>query len=787
MNWTTGEKRDENARARIRIRAALCLCLVAVVYTAPRGERPRSAIASYPSEAELQALDDQVWSLVARIPAADLGSTVGAPGIPRPSPAWRALLRGTLRRHIGDFPNPEAGKILSRASLVSNGRYTIDWVRATSRLPGTTVVGYLAVPTRSTGSHPGVVLIHGADAPPHIAFGWRLRGDDPFVGYPNGVPLTSVATALVEAGYTVFVPWLSDALPACVRWNTCGFTGRTAGETVKWEELDRWGAVLSQKTGATNGAYRIAAASVVSAVDLVLRTPLVDHLQLAVAGWSQGAAIAGVSAALDDRIRAVLWLGPPVDSRAVAGDPQAIRREAPAALSAALFGQPELAALIAPRPLQLLYSLDDPAVARVRTFVSNAVFESMRREYAAVGADGNLSRDAAAEPAGAGEQAVRWLDSVFHRVARPRGATPAAAPAPEWPYPQKYQDEQRAEFDTYLAGLPALKRRTVRPSYESLGRFAATVEPLRRELREALAGRDAMAPRPVRIIERRRLPIDAPYTLEWIRFEGRVPGTELGAWLATPTGTQRPKPAVLSFDNNYNVGWLFGLDPAPFPYLHEYGDRLARRGYVVLAPYLPSFLVEGWAAIIRAKTMNQRSIWSYLLPLYWSGVDLLSVEPGVDAGRIAAYGISFSGVAALLASALDDRIDTLVYSNSVIDMVLHSRREAASQAGIWQTEAAPFLGLAQRFLIAPRRFVWETGDNLAGVPDAALVLPPIRQTYQRLGVPDRFEFVRHSAGHETFGGSDGPYYAPPEGFDIYPDRAGRPVPPVRDRPGRANR
>ena len=589
------------------------------------------------------------------------------------------------------------------------------------------------------------------------------------MGYPCGVPLSSLGTELVDAGYTVFVPWINDSLPSCYAWGTCSYSGRTVMESTQWAELDRWGTVLSEKTGEVTGSLGLLVPEVRAAVDVVLRQPGVDFKRAGLIGWDQGAWLAGVVAALDPRIGATVWLGPPVDFKALASDPVAIRDEAACTLLDCAFGQPELAALIAPRPLLLSFSTSDPTYRRIGRFVSEDVYLEMAREYHTRGADRNLLRKETSGPCGAvGEGSLGWLNETFHYHGRPRsGDRPAAPSAKEWPYPQTFYDYQRNEWRKYLAALPATAAPKVQPDFTDVRGFERSVEPFRQELRRAMLGDEGGKERPIEILERRSVPVNAPYTLEWIRIRGRIEGVELAGWLATPIGKPEQRPAVLSLDNNYNIGWLFGLVPAPFPYLNAYGDRLAQRGYVVLAPYLPSFLVDGWAAIVRAKSLNRQSIWSYLLPLYMSGADLLSVEPNVDPKRIAVYGLSFSGVAALYTMALDTRISALVFSNSVIDMKTHSHREVAADAGIWQTEVSAHMNLVQELLIAPRRFIRETGDPPDQAPDTPLVICPIQRTYERLGVGGQFELVRHHGGHQTFGGVDGPYDDPWEGFDIF--------------------
>jgi hypothetical protein len=278
------------------------------------------------------------------------------------------------------------------------------------------------------------------------------------------------------------------------------------------------------------------------------------------------------------------------------------------------------------------------------------------------------------------------------------------------------------------------------------------MKPVRQELVADVVG-DLPPEQPVVVTERQLVRSLPDYTLEWVRFRARFTDIEVGGYLATPNDREEGAPAVLSLDGNYDQGWLYGLKPAPFVYLNQYGDALARSGYVVFSPYMPSTLADGWGALLGAKTGYRQNLWSYLVPLYMSGIDLLRSEPAVDKDRIAVYGISFAGYAALLTAAMDERIAAVVYSNPFEGPGPQLTVDGAYfMPNIWKAEPCRFTArLYDGSLIAPRAFIWENGIRDSNVPrrlDPQDGDAPAR-LYTRLGIAERFKLARHDGGHET--------------------------------------
>ena len=707
-----------------------------------------------PDAGTLAHLDDQGWEYVAR---AQCLQPIWTP-VFSSSAAYSASvapLRQQLLSRLGALPQTPAGNVLERQTLFANERYTIEWVRLASRLPGVSVFGYLARPLGWTQPGPAVIVLHGVQTPPHTAFGWRLAGDAGYIEYPYNPPLAAVGVDLVESGYTVFVPWLDDSEESWPYYH--------------WYEVDRWAALLTQKAGIKTSSYGILVPQVMAAVDFLVNDAQVQANQIALMGWDQGAQVAGVTAAVDERVAAMIWLGPPVDSRALHSDPVGMRYDAAFTALDCAFGQAELAALIAPHPLLFSYSTSDPRYDYRSPFVSQTVYSAAAQIYSSLGVSALISRSVSSDQHTAvAQQPLQWLSRAFAYTPRTLSGTVYLPPAPpDWPNPVASYNMQRDEIGNYLASLGECPPITLQPAFTTTSAFENSVAPLRERLIAELAGGTLLPEQPITLLERRTVMSDTDYVLEWVRFRARFGDLELGGYLATPRHVAGPGPAVLSFDNNFNITSLFGLDAEPFPYVHAYGDKLARAGYVVFAPYMPSYLADGWGVMLLAKTGNVQNIWNYLLPLYMSGVDFLRSQPNVDSSRIAAYGISYAGVAALYTTALDQRISTLVYSDPTISVDLAFLNPGARNSPVWQTLLCSHANRVQQWLIAPRRFIWETGEGESYRDQEPLVLDPVRQVYRALNLSWRFQFALHIGAHETFGGFDNSLYPLTGGFTIF--------------------
>jgi hypothetical protein len=139
------------------------------------------------------------------------------------------------------------------------------------------------------------------------------------------------------------------------------------------------------------------------------------------------------------------------------------------------------------------------------------------------------------------------------------------------------------------------------------------------------------------------------------------PGTRVPAYLLVPKAAlgagARRAPAVLALHQTHAAGRkvVVGLGNSPDD---EYGEELARRGYVVLAPSYP--LLADYAPDLKAsdrESGTMKAIWDNI-----RGLDLLESLPFVRPGGFGAIGHSLGGHNGLFTAAFDPRIRVVVTS-----------------------------------------------------------------------------------------------------------------------------
>lgn len=117
-------------------------------------------------------------------------------------------------------------------------------------------------------------------------------------------------------------------------------------------------------------------------------------------------------------------------------------------------------------------------------------------------------------------------------------------------------------------------------------------------------------------------------------------------------------PAVLALHPTSPLGKRIVAGEGPRPN-RNYGDELARRGYVVLAPDYPSF---GDQKNYNFATDSYVSGSMKAIANHRRGIDVLTQIPEVDPTRIGAIGHSLGGHNAIFLGAFDERIQCVVSS-----------------------------------------------------------------------------------------------------------------------------
>ena len=152
----------------------------------------------------------------------------------------------------------------------------------------------------------------------------------------------------------------------------------------------------------------------------------------------------------------------------------------------------------------------------------------------------------------------------------------------------------------------------------------------------------------------------ADHTVYAVTF-GTLPGVRSFAHLLVPKRIEAPRPAVICQHgmggSPHSIAGLVAADDA----YHKFGQRLAERGYVVLAPHCINFIE--WRsrlhnkALLVGRTLMGLEIWRET-----RAVDLLETLPEVDNERIGFYGLSQGGKMALWFPPLEPRIRAVVIS-----------------------------------------------------------------------------------------------------------------------------
>ena len=333
------------------------------------------------------------------------------------------------------------------------------------------------------------------------------------------------------------------------------------------------------------------------------------------------------------------------------------------------FGDAEIAALIAPGPLQLIYTVDGPTPGgSVRAETARA-----QRFYAPLGKRERLS--ASEEPSSGEALAAAALKIAASLATTQKGLTPEVTMRVPSGDIQKARDEQFEGLHEYLRRLDAESDAT-RENHWSLlssppSERGQRVKALRRELKQLVGDvsneNEPLHPRT------RLLRLTDKFAAYDVLLNG-LPGVEAYGQLLIPQNRAGRLPVVIcqhglgdepakiiGLENEY-------LEREPTIY-HSLGARLADLGYVVFAPYvavpqpqetLVNPLVRQAAALGKMRT-------SLELAKLHRIVDFLQSLPQVDPQRIGYYGLSYGGYSVLWMTPLEPRISAAVISGHFND------------------------------------------------------------------------------------------------------------------------
>lgn len=164
--------------------------------------------------------------------------------------------------------------------------------------------------------------------------------------------------------------------------------------------------------------------------------------------------------------------------------------------------------------------------------------------------------------------------------------------------------------------------------------------------------RGQRAPLKLHVLEERRYP---GYLLRKITYDA-LPRDPVPAYLLLPEARGK-RPAVLALHPTGPLGKGIVMGEGERPN-RNYGEELAQRGYVVLAPDYPTMGdPQADAYELGYASGAMKGIYNHS-----RGVDLLASLPKVDAERIGAIGHSLGGHNSLFVAVFDERIRAVVTS-----------------------------------------------------------------------------------------------------------------------------
>ncbi len=377
-----------------------------------------------------------------------------------------------------------------------------------------------------------------------------------------------------------------------------------------------------------------------AAVEFLYNREGVDAGKISVFGQGQGGMTALMTAALDTRISSV-GVSDYFDQRDRCWGEPADRRLRGQLVE---FGDAELAALVAPRKLTI--EVSDLFLGGATNI--NVEFDRAARFYEGLSARDNLVV-LKRRIAKAGEQLLLKVDSLQVSAVRNKHFEERLA------WLRKQIDESEAKR---YARWDILK--------ESADKFPAIQKAMLKDYRK-MTGELPDDGTPMKVRSELAL-TNEKYSIYRVTIDVRK-GVSVFGNLVVPKNIKGKRPAVVcqhGFGGYPNK--ITGLGMKEDTAYHEYGRKLAEKGYVVFAPMLlhisPSEEVSR-----QMRQANAVDMMRLAMPLAKTErvIDFLESLPYVDKGKIAYYGLSYGGYSAIWMPPLLDRLALSICSGNFND------------------------------------------------------------------------------------------------------------------------
>ena len=314
--------------------------------------------------------------------------------------------------------------------------------------------------------------------------------------------------------------------------------------------------------------------------------------------------------------------------------------------------------------------------------------------------------------------------------------------------------------------------------YSSIEAYQASVEPMRDRFKQMLGFWTNPADRiPPCIRDEHVLREDETYVATRLRLEV-CPGLETYAVKLVPRRADVAPGLIIQHGYGGTPEEICGLTSRANHEDYSYrslGLRAVRRGYHVMAvhhPYgygtidesvttLPEHSIRhnayGKNRLHRLAVLSDGSLLGLDMLATSRGIDLMLQTESVDPRRIGMYGLSQGGLAAMFLPAIDLRIKASIssaYFNARLAKLIGPHRATCyldcHEEDKFLPQLIPCFGDPDIVsLIAPRAFAVEAGvqDTSVDFEKARIAFQQAKIHYDRLGIPQRVEFIGHEEGH----------------------------------------
>ncbi len=198
-----------------------------------------------------------------------------------------------------------------------------------------------------------------------------------------------------------------------------------------------------------------------------------------------------------------------------------------------------------------------------------------------------------------------------------------------------------------------------------------------------------------------------------------------------------------------------------YPPYKAFSAELAKRGFIVYAPQNPYRGKDKFRTLQRKSNPLGRSLFSYILPQHQVTLDWLKTLPNADPQRLAFYGLSYGGKTAVRVPPLltdyclsicSADYNEWVYKNATIDTPMSYLFTGEYEIFEWNMGSiANYAELS--YLMTPRPFMVERGhDDGVSVDElVAFEYAKVRRHYNKLGLGDKTEIEFFNGPHTING------------------------------------